>query len=253
MKIYYLHDGQSQQGPYSLEELKALGITASTHVWFKDLSEWKLAKDIDALQSLFNQPPPFKENFQRAHGTTFYKPTKTPKKRIGLWIGLLVFLLVVFLLGYNMMHANDFGNYKSRNSTHYNEPPPSTLTPEELRNELLRKERSDFLRYLKFTSATMEPNMVVTRTGSFWRTERKEQQGFILHGAVRNSATLASYKDLVFSITYQTETKTAIKTENLTVYQYFKKGNATAFDLVVHPPAEMKFFAVEVVGAVAVN
>jgi GYF domain 2 len=57
MKKYYLHEGATQQGPFSLEELRDKKITAATLVWFHPMPEWKPAGEIEELKSIFNPAP----------------------------------------------------------------------------------------------------------------------------------------------------------------------------------------------------
>lgn len=53
MKIWvYLND--TQQGPYTLEELSNIPITASTPVWYDGLSQWLPASEAPATASLFS-------------------------------------------------------------------------------------------------------------------------------------------------------------------------------------------------------
>lgn len=96
MKKYYLHDGQTQQGPFDLEELKSKNFTADIHIWFDTLKEWTPAGQVEELKSLFaSTPPPFKSMTPPA----FDKPLPTnyaaefneqPKSKKPLTIGLIV-------------------------------------------------------------------------------------------------------------------------------------------------------------------
>lgn len=55
---YYIHDGKTQQGPYSKEEVKMLNITPDTLVWHEGLDDWTQAKNIFEFAST---PPPLKK------------------------------------------------------------------------------------------------------------------------------------------------------------------------------------------------
>ena len=64
MKKYYFFDGTAQQGPFTLEELRAKNITAQTSVWFDPMPQWKPAGEVEELKSIFNTAvtaPPAKE------------------------------------------------------------------------------------------------------------------------------------------------------------------------------------------------
>ena len=55
MKKYYYSDGVSELGPFTLDELKAEGITKDNLVWFAPMNEWEPAGSIDELSSLFSE------------------------------------------------------------------------------------------------------------------------------------------------------------------------------------------------------
>ena len=62
MKVYYIHQGTEQSGPFSIEELRQKNISKDTPVWYDDLPEWKKAGELPELNSLFiSVPPPFIE------------------------------------------------------------------------------------------------------------------------------------------------------------------------------------------------
>ncbi|MBS1620673.1 MAG: DUF4339 domain-containing protein [Bacteroidetes bacterium] len=54
MKKYFFHDGTSQHGPLSINELSACRITPQTLIWFDAIPQWKPAGEIPELQVLFN-------------------------------------------------------------------------------------------------------------------------------------------------------------------------------------------------------
>src|SRR5680860_1420295 len=55
MKKYYLHNGTEQEGPFYISQLKKKGITRETEVWYRGLSDWTCAGQIDELKVLFTQ------------------------------------------------------------------------------------------------------------------------------------------------------------------------------------------------------
>lgn len=61
MKKYYYTDGQTQFGPFTIEELKEKNLSRDTLIWFQGINDWTPAKDIPALQEIFqgSTPPPF--------------------------------------------------------------------------------------------------------------------------------------------------------------------------------------------------
>lgn len=65
MKIYYIHDGKEQTGPFTFEELKQKQITPITMVWREGLKNWVKAGDLNELSQILKNeksqiPPPLK-------------------------------------------------------------------------------------------------------------------------------------------------------------------------------------------------
>lgn len=58
MSRYFIHDGQNQQGPYDLEQLKNIKISKDNLVWCEGMETWKPAGEINELKSLFAAIPP---------------------------------------------------------------------------------------------------------------------------------------------------------------------------------------------------
>lgn len=58
MKKYFYADGQQQQGPFTLEELKTKGLSPDILVWFDGLENWQPAGEIEELAALFNRFTP---------------------------------------------------------------------------------------------------------------------------------------------------------------------------------------------------
>ena len=50
MKKYFIHDGNQQLGPFSLEELKDKGLTSKSMIWFEGLGTWTEAQFISELK-----------------------------------------------------------------------------------------------------------------------------------------------------------------------------------------------------------
>lgn len=60
MKKYFLNDGNTQQGPFTLEELQSKNITPATPIWYDGLAEWTTAGQLEELKDIIvHTPPPF--------------------------------------------------------------------------------------------------------------------------------------------------------------------------------------------------
>lgn len=52
MKQYYIHDGKSQLGPFSIQELKTKSLTSDTPVWYVGLGKWSTIGQVAELKHL---------------------------------------------------------------------------------------------------------------------------------------------------------------------------------------------------------
>lgn len=70
MNKYYYAEGESQFGPYTLDELKRFRITKDTLVWTEGMDDWIAAAHVQELETLFIQSPPKipqQQNFSQPH------------------------------------------------------------------------------------------------------------------------------------------------------------------------------------------
>jgi hypothetical protein len=58
MKIFYLHDGNNQMGPFDIEDLKSKGISKESAIWYEGLHDWTTADKVEELDALFKLTPP---------------------------------------------------------------------------------------------------------------------------------------------------------------------------------------------------
>lgn len=92
MKEYYIHKGEDNSGPFSVEELKGQKITKETLVWSNDMGDWKKAGEIDELKSILSKNPPPLKKLQKSE----YQKTKKSNflKYLIIAIGLIAFLAI---------------------------------------------------------------------------------------------------------------------------------------------------------------
>lgn len=58
MDKYYIIIEGSQQGPFTIDELKDRNITDTTLIWTENMENWTEAKAIDSLKIIINKKPP---------------------------------------------------------------------------------------------------------------------------------------------------------------------------------------------------
>src|SRR5258705_7860141 len=118
MKQYYFNDGTSQQGPFTIEELKGKNISPETPVWYDGLPEWTTAGQLGELKDIFvHTPPPFHAAatapVEEVKPVTTATPvaaatvtatataaTAKPAKKSTAWLSYVLGLLVLGGVGY---------------------------------------------------------------------------------------------------------------------------------------------------------
>ena len=84
MKQYYIIQNDQPAGPYTIEELAAMGIKPDTIVWAEDIADWIPAYQVNELTSLFAsttaQAPPYQVPYRQATEAPSYNTT-VPKAR----------------------------------------------------------------------------------------------------------------------------------------------------------------------------
>jgi hypothetical protein len=102
MKIYYLHNGASQSGPFDIEELKQKGITKETPIWYQGLNEWTTAGEIAELSAVFQSTPPPLKTAPPSYTQTKVINDLTPAPRNRkplLYIGIAIAVGVAIFFG----------------------------------------------------------------------------------------------------------------------------------------------------------
>lgn len=121
-------------------------------------------------------------------------------------------------------------------------------TPEELRAELEQQERDNPLNYMIVNNGDLSPNRVKVRDNWF-RDDDYETQGYHLNCTIKNTASIAVFKDVVLKVSYYSQTRSLIDAEEITIYEYFKPNTETPFSKLLSPPDEMSAFDVAIISA----
>lgn len=109
-------------------------------------------------------------------------------------------------------------------------------TPEELKMELKIQESRNPHQYLKLESIKLNRNQI-KKAGLF---SRAKYDGFLISGIIKNSATLAKYKDLRLTVEYFSKTNTLLQSKTYTLYEYYEPNSSKDFQLKVYPPDTMQ-------------
>ena len=85
MKHYFTTNGERNFGPFTLEELRAQSLCATTLVWHRELEDWTEAYRLEELTDLFEGeviPPPQIPTTQPINHTDEYRPPM-PSSNLG--------------------------------------------------------------------------------------------------------------------------------------------------------------------------
>jgi hypothetical protein len=97
MKKFYIHNGQTEQGPLTFNEIKTLNLKTDTPIWYEGLENWSKAGDIDELKDILNghsTPPPFQKKTPPVNQPTTYTPEEPVENnnRTVLYIRLAIII-----------------------------------------------------------------------------------------------------------------------------------------------------------------
>lgn len=239
MKKYYLYNGAEQQGPFEFDDLKAKDITKETPIWYEGLPEWTTAGNIEELNELFKKttPPPFSGNASSPppveKATTqktseIKQATHKKKNKLGLilqTIGVFGAIVIIAIIVNNYLNSGDSGSTNNDNQT-YDE---KVMTVEEI-------ELSQPTTFLMADGNYNE---------NFWGDKIK------VHGVIKNTATVASYKDAIVRITYYSKTKTELGSKEYTIYDIFPAHSEVKFELKIENYKDVNSIGWEVITAIA--
>lgn len=124
-----------------------------------------------------------------------------------------------------------------------------TKSPEELKRELKNMELKSPVMYLSIENTTMTPQKKLIREGGLFRSAEYAPDGYIVTGQIKNTATLAKYKDAQIRFSYVSATNTEMASEMATIYEFFEPNSTKSFSVHVYPPAGIKTYNVNVTDA----
>ncbi|EIA08532.1 DUF4339 domain-containing protein [Flavobacterium frigoris] len=121
MKTYYLHNGNENEGPFDLEELKSKKISRTTPVWCAGMDDWKTAWEVEELKSLLQTVPPPIKPFITFPSNTEEEEKQMSQKIWGLsitnfFMAAGVFVLVIVILITNNLQENRKTNLEQKNN-----------------------------------------------------------------------------------------------------------------------------------------
>jgi hypothetical protein len=111
MRKYFVHNGQQQAGPYTIEELRDKDLQPNIFIWFEGMDTWMQAGKIDELKHFFvSAPPAFtlttpaypappqKKNISRPDAIPKEKKKKSP------WFFIVPLIIVVAAIAFGLIN-----------------------------------------------------------------------------------------------------------------------------------------------------
>lgn len=125
-------------------------------------------------------------------------------------------------------------------------------TPEELRAELKTQEKNNPTQYVT-VDGKMKDSIIQTRKEGWFHSAEYAKDGSVIKGTIKNTASVAKFKDVVLTVSYYSATNTEIKSEDHIFYEFYEPNSSKPFSLYIHAPEAMKSFGLSVKNATPVN
>jgi hypothetical protein len=137
-------------------------------------------------------------------------------------------------MGNNSDNTQSNESVSNQNSTYNNTSRQSVKTESELRQDLSTKEGRNPKNYLSveydLTYKVLSGQDKIT-------------------GTIYNTATMATFKDVVLTVSYSTETNTSLGKENYVIYDYVYPGSSIPFTIKTYSPQGTKKIGVTIKSA----
>jgi hypothetical protein len=128
--------------------------------------------------------------------------------------------------------------------------PEKPKTPEQLRFELELNEKRSPKRYLQLEKVTVTTQKKKTRKAGLFRNAEYKHDGELVKGIVKNTASVAKFKDVRIEFKYYSKTKTVIKKSTYVIYNYYEPHSQKAFSFKIDDyPSAAKSYSAVVIGA----
>ena len=127
MRKYFIHNGETENGPFDIEQLKSMQIKSETPIWYEGLQNWTVAGNVEELKAIIistSIPPKF-ENFTQqnsnVHPPSFRKtnfetnqyiePKKSKTLRnVLIGVGVLAIVFIGLLIATNSSEPTYYEN-----------------------------------------------------------------------------------------------------------------------------------------------
>jgi hypothetical protein len=171
MRKYFIHNGETENGPFDIEQLKSMQIKSETPIWYEGLQNWTVAGNVEELKTtiISTSTPPKFENFTQqnsnVHPPSFRKTSfetnqnfepKKSKTLRNVLIGVVV--LAIVFIGLSIATNNSEPTY-NENGEFIDVDSVATSAVDEERNRINeeltiknRNYRNNFEKYIRVST-----------------------------------------------------------------------------------------------------
>lgn len=144
----------------------------------------------------------------------------------------------LFFLATSLFFLISCNSSSNSSQDSYNSSGGEQKSPQQLKAELLQLEQDSPEDYLTADGDYKE---------NFWGDK------FKIKCYIHNSATLASYKDIVIRVTFYSQTDTEIGSENYTIYEVIDANSDIAVDLKIDAYSDVSSIGWDVISATPIE
>ena len=119
-------------------------------------------------------------------------------------------------------------------------------SPEELRMEIKAQEQSSSTAYLVIEGGIILTPGRVREAGSL---KDSEYDGYFVQGIIRNTATIAMFRDVVLTVQLYSQTDTVIEEQDYMIHELFDPGSFSVFSIQVDAPKVTEEYKVRIKSA----
>jgi hypothetical protein len=110
------------------------------------------------------------------------------------------------------------------------------------------QELNNPLQYLT-TDVMVKANLILTKKESVFNDAEYKNDGYLIEGAIKNTADSVHFKNIVFRVNFYSTTQKKIGSKDYILNQYYKPHTSNFISLKVYPPKGYVEFDFEIVDA----
>lgn len=255
-------DGQ-QQGPFEIEQLRQLEISAETMVWAEGFSDWTRAEDVKELNTLFIKsfPPPFNNNksatpppnqreIKEKQSSESINKSFLEKNRLIISICILI-IGGLILFNLNSDNGDELNNEEISNeeiNKINHEPQPTNndypkenvdvpvntdqISPTQQNNTPKKRQLTEAeIRENLFSKEVSNPSNYLSASGTY---RVNLASNTIVTGTISNNAAIAGFKNIKISAKFYSKTDLLLGKESFIVMDFIDPNNSTDFTYKIY-------------------